>query len=185
MPKTNKTKYAILGILTLGPMSGYDIKKVTDLSISNFWQENYGHIYPVLRRLEAERLVTLTIVEGVGRPDRKVYAITEVGRQEFNQWLDLPPEDEPKRYEFLLKLFFSNRVPRGTVIRKVVEERARREQLLERYIEIERGLPAYGPEYEEYAVALWLSTVRYGINVTRAIIAWCDETIEALRSENN
>ena len=53
MPKENKTKYAILGLLSLAPMSGYDIKIITDNSIGHFWNENFGHIYPVLGRMEA------------------------------------------------------------------------------------------------------------------------------------
>jgi len=46
MPKENKTKYSILGLLSRAPMSGYDIKKLTDNSISHFWHENFGHITP-------------------------------------------------------------------------------------------------------------------------------------------
>ena len=180
MSKENKTKYAILGMLSLGPMSGYDIKKATDFSISNFRQENYGHIYPVLRRMEAQGLVTLSVAKGVGRPDRKVYSATEEGRQELRKWLNLPPDSEPKRNELLLKLFFSNLISRDAVIERIKEERAGRERLLEKYIGIEQGLAVHRERDGEIAAILWLSTVRYGIAVSRAIIAWCDETIRAI-----
>jgi DNA-binding PadR family transcriptional regulator len=46
-----KSKYAILGMLSIAPMSGYDIKKQVETSISNFWSESYGQIYPALRNL--------------------------------------------------------------------------------------------------------------------------------------
>ena len=49
-----KSKYAILGMLSIEPMSGYDIKKEVEKSISNFWTESYGQIYPVLRNLIAQ-----------------------------------------------------------------------------------------------------------------------------------
>ena len=54
----NKTKYAILGVLDTFPGSGYDIKKYCDKSISYFWNENFGHIYPVLKQMENEGLVS-------------------------------------------------------------------------------------------------------------------------------
>ncbi|MGA9048227.1 MAG: PadR family transcriptional regulator, partial [Dehalococcoidia bacterium] len=47
MPKINKTKYAILGLLSLKPASGYDLKKTVDWNIGFFWNENFGHIYPI------------------------------------------------------------------------------------------------------------------------------------------
>ncbi len=51
MATTNKSRYALLGVLCMKPGSGYDIKKFCDKTISHFWNENYGHIYPVLKQL--------------------------------------------------------------------------------------------------------------------------------------
>ena len=51
MSKENKSRYALLGMLSLQPMSGYDLKKFTEESTANFWQENYAQIYPILRQL--------------------------------------------------------------------------------------------------------------------------------------
>ena len=59
--KDKKSKYAILGMLSIEPMSGYDIKKEIEENISNFWTESYGQIYPVLKSLVAEKLVTKTV----------------------------------------------------------------------------------------------------------------------------
>ena len=64
--KDKKSKYAILGMLSIEPMSGYDIKKEIEESISNFWTESYGQIYPVLKSLVAEKLVTKTVQKGAG-----------------------------------------------------------------------------------------------------------------------
>jgi PadR family transcriptional regulator, regulatory protein AphA len=184
MPKENKTKYAILGLLSLAPMSGYDIKKMTLSSISNFWQENYGHIYPVLRRMESQGLVTVDISKGKGKPDRKVYSITEQGRRQLAVWLDLAPDSEPKRNEFLLKVFFGHLIPANSIIGKIREERSRREELLERLTGIEQQMSEYEETSSENLLTLWLSTVRYGITVSHAIIGWCDETEINLARKN-
>lgn len=79
--KETKSKYAILGMLNISAMSGYDIKKHIQESISNFWTESYGQIYPVLKNLVAEELVTKTVERASGKPYRHVYALTARGRK--------------------------------------------------------------------------------------------------------
>jgi PadR family transcriptional regulator AphA len=51
------TPFAILGLLSIEPMSGYDIRRNLDESLSYFWSESYGQIYPSLKKLEASRLI--------------------------------------------------------------------------------------------------------------------------------
>ena len=51
------TPNALLGLLSLGPMSGYDIRQLIPRSIGYFWNESYGQIYPGLKRLAAAGLV--------------------------------------------------------------------------------------------------------------------------------
>ena len=91
MPRENKTKYAVLGLLTYAPLSGYDIRRIYDQSLGNFWSESYGAIYPILKRLEEEGLATREVQHQAGKPDRNVYTITELGRDELHRWLAQPP----------------------------------------------------------------------------------------------
>ena len=56
--KKSKTRFAVLGILSYGPMSGYDIKKFYEKNVAGFWSESYGQIYPILKRLAEEGLAT-------------------------------------------------------------------------------------------------------------------------------
>jgi DNA-binding PadR family transcriptional regulator len=51
------TAYVILGILNLGPHSGYDIKQLADMSTRHFWATSYGQIYPELKRLSESGLI--------------------------------------------------------------------------------------------------------------------------------
>lgn len=72
MASPSRTIYAILGFLTVKPMSGYDIKKAVEVSIANFWKESYGQIYPMLKRLAKEGLVEKTDTEqGGSQVDRQ------------------------------------------------------------------------------------------------------------------
>lgn len=54
----NRSRYAILGALTIRPMSGYDIRQFFAKSVSHFWDESYGQIYPILKGLHSEGLVS-------------------------------------------------------------------------------------------------------------------------------
>src|SRR6266496_664524 len=96
--KSPRSKYAMLGMLSIRPMSGYDIKKAVQDSINYFWTESYGQIYPMLKSLVAERLVTKTVKKQAGRPDRHVYALTARGRKASNVWHALSVLDTLPRF---------------------------------------------------------------------------------------
>lgn len=108
MARRNTTRFAVLGMLSYMPMSGYDMKKFSDNSLNHFWKENYGAIYPVLGRLESEGLISQVEGEGGGRADRRVYDLTPEGRDALDAWLTEMPEVPVLRVEILLKLFFGH-----------------------------------------------------------------------------
>ena len=84
-------------------MSGYDLKKLIEFSISNFWNESYAQIYPILKQLAKEGLTTSHVEKRVGKPDRYVYTITDAGQNELRRWLAEPAELQTQRNELLLK----------------------------------------------------------------------------------
>jgi len=180
MPKINKTKYAVLGMLSLGPMSGYDMKKRFDSSVAHFWNENYGHIYPVLKRLERGKLVAGRTERTEGKPSRTVYSITKKGRAELSAWLLLPAERPILRIELLLKLFFGSQVPPSNLIAKVEEEKAFCERALAAFREIEAHIDREVSNAPVRDAAYWLVTLDYGTRYYRAVASWCEETLRTL-----
>jgi len=182
MAKPNKTQQAILGFLTWGPMSGYDIKRNIEASIANFWSESYGQIYPMLRQLEAEGLASCRRDRtGGGRP-RNVYSITEAGRVQLREWLAQPTAPPPSRNEELLKLFFGRLADPADNVRRIEDYRAQHEEDLDRYAAIRERLegaaelPGAAPD-----VDYWLMTLRYGELDAEARLRWCEETLARLR----
>lgn len=178
MSRENKSKYAILGILSFGPLSGYDIKKKIELSTSNFWSESYGQIYPILKRFVTEGLATQSIQAQVGKPDRHVYQLTEKGIEELQRWLIEPIEPQVDRIEILLKLFFGRQMSLADNIRHVEQFRELQQQLLEKYVGITEDVKAKGTENPN--LPYWLITASYKLYVTQALISWCDETLVKL-----
>ena len=80
-----------------------------------------GAIYPALQKLEADRLVTSRIERQDGKPSKKIYSITELGRREFiNSLFEQLGEDE-YRSEFLLFARFAAELPRSLVQQRLIE----------------------------------------------------------------
>jgi DNA-binding PadR family transcriptional regulator len=180
MARENKTRYALLGLLSISPMSGYDMKKFTDISLGYFWSENYGHIYPILRKLEGEGLIRKHTEHTRGKPDRNVFRLTAKGEKELDAWLELPAEKHPIRDEFLLKLFFGRRIPRVTVEKALMEERKQIEAYLAELEAIETRVTA---DYSGRAdLPYWLMTLDFGKAFAKMIGDWCGECIGKLKS---
>ncbi len=177
--KENKSKYAIMGILSLGPMSGYDIKKLFQKSVANFWSESYGQIYPLLKTLVTEGLATRSVERQVGKPDRHIYAITDKGFEELRRWLMEPVKDQIGRIEIALKLFFGHQVEVVDNIRQVEHFRDMRDRELKALTAIEERLKA--EQESRPNLPYMLMTVNYGQHVTQALLQWCEETLSVLR----
>lgn len=155
-------------------MSGYDIRKMVQESVQHFWSESYGQIYPMLKRLEGQKLVERARGAQKGRADRMVYALTRKGRLELQEWLAQKPQMQPFRNELLLKLFFGRLVPREACREHLRHFRQRQEDFLKTYRQVEDWLHA---EHERHPdLPFWLMTLSYGAHQARALRDWCDET---------
>ncbi|MGZ0050323.1 helix-turn-helix transcriptional regulator [Brevibacillus gelatini] len=99
-------KTIILGFLSYGEMSGYDIKQAFSNSIGFFYDASFGAIYPALRKLEEEGLVTKQEVIQTGKPNKILYQITAQGREVFHQEIQAPILPPVLRSDMLVKIFF-------------------------------------------------------------------------------
>jgi PadR family transcriptional regulator AphA len=178
MTKENKSKYAVMGVLSICPGSGYDIKKFMECSTSNFWSESYGQIYPILKQLVEEELAARHIEKQEGKPEKYIYTLTEQGKAGLRDWLSESVESGVERNELLLKLFFGAHIPLEKNKEHVHAFQELQSRLLAKYEGIERELLAATQEDG----TLWyrVLTVRYGIHRCRAFLTWCDEALDTL-----
>lgn len=177
------SRYALLGMLSIRAMSGYDIKKLIETSISNFWTESYGQIYPILKTLVAEKLVTRKTEKKSGKPDRHVYALTAAGRRSLREWLARAPIPKAPRNELLLKLFFGEEIPVSDSVAHISHFRQRQRELLERYAAIEKEIKTKHKANPN--AAFWLITVAYGQRESEALVRWCDDATTTLNAETS
>jgi DNA-binding PadR family transcriptional regulator len=125
--------YALLGLLGLEPLSGYDLSRQLQRPISYFWTAQRSHIYPELGRLEERGLVTHERVEQLDRPDKKVYSSTRAGREEVRRWVCQAPEEYPSRDALVLRAYFLSLADPHEAIRLFREEERRHSDQLALY----------------------------------------------------
>jgi PadR family transcriptional regulator AphA len=133
----------ILGLLSLRPMSGYDMKRFVDHSTRFFWAASYGQIYPELRRLEADGLVTSESSPAGGRP-RTLYRLTESGERALEAWLVAPGAGYELRDLGLLKLFFAGGLEGEELAALVGRMREERAAVLDQLRAVEATAPHTG-----------------------------------------
>jgi PadR family transcriptional regulator, regulatory protein AphA len=166
-----KTAYTVLGMLRLGPRTGYEIKSLVDVSTRFFWAASYGQIYPELNRLERLGLVRGERDDSDGRR-RKAYELTADGERALAEWLtsDAPLHSE-LRHEGLLKLFFSDVVDVEHRVELLRAIRAENERIRDRLREIE---PRAEEGRDEHGHEMPLFVLHWGIEYHEFIAGWCE-----------
>jgi len=176
--RARTTPYAVLGMLQIAPMSGYDIRKEAASSIGYFWSESYGQLYPALRDLAAAGLIRPRSGPrpGSGR-ERRVYEITAMGRRALREWRSKPPQAAPLRNELLLKLFFGDPTSMGQELDWIEGLETRERRALGEFRKIRAELR----QADHPSLPFWLATLSFGEHRSHAMLRWCQETKLVLR----
>ena len=174
--KLSPSGYALLGLLGHGPAAGYELGTTAMRTIAHFWPLTRAHIYTELVRLEALGYVESTHVAQEGRPDKRVYALTDAGGTALDEWLNdstVPPERN--RIPMLVKLFFAERMRPDNLagILGVYRERAQAER--DTFATIVDELAEQHPD-RVYSRA----TALYGLRQLDAMLAWLSEVDDLL-----
>lgn len=167
-------KHAILGLLDLKPMTGYDLKKTFDDTAQHFWAADRSQIYRTLGQLHADGLLDEHVIPQRSRPDRHEYRLTEAGSAELDAWLRSPAPAELPREAFLARVYFASRAEDPHLVRTLVDERR---ALVRQRLDEFRAFEAPTTTFPERLRAM---TLRNGIVHHEAELGWLDELEEAL-----
>ena len=126
-------KYAILGLVNREPMTGYDIKKAFEgRALTSFWHAEHSQIYPELKKLVEEGMLTYdTDIRGE-KMEKKLYTITPLGHDEFIHWLksDVPIERTYKDI-FRLRTFYSESLTDDEFLKLLKSQREQHKEKLD------------------------------------------------------
>ncbi len=100
-----------LGALTYGDATGYDLKKFFESTFSHCFLAGYGSIYPALAELTDEKLVVARTVPGQAGPSKKLYHLTDAGRDAFLAQLEATEPQHKVKSEFLVLMHFAHLLP--------------------------------------------------------------------------
>jgi len=166
-----------LGLLASKPLHGYELKSGFEELVPTI-ELNVGQVYTTLDRLSRDQFVTYEVVNQPERPDKKVYALTEIGRKELREWLATPSGmDLNLRNETFLKLMLARRLRGADPIKVIaVERRASFERLHEALAAKARA--EQEPTSLQTVLLLDLAALRL-----EAFLKWLDHCEEALKKE--
>ena len=171
--------YAILVSLICKPKSGYDLAKQFDGSVGFFWQATHQQIYRELTKLEQQNWISAEAIAQEGRPDKKIFSVSDAGLVYLKTWLLQSSEVAILKDEFLLKIYAGYLIPEDAIAQKIKHHRQLHQQQLETYQAIEHNFfssPQDCPKESRFAYL----TLRRGINFEQGWIDWCDETFKLL-----
>jgi DNA-binding PadR family transcriptional regulator len=173
MAISEQTQMAVLGGLSIAPMTGYALREQIRDALGRFWAESFGQIYPALTLLERGGLIERQA--GV-RSGSSTFAITPAGSIRLRELLAEPPQATQPRNGLLLRLFFGRQLGEDACRELVQDARARAEADLAEMQGIRAELQADSTPDAPY-IRL---TVLAGEHSARASIAWADEALQVL-----
>ena len=179
-------RHTLLGFLYLSPLTGYEIKTHMDNSTQFFWHASLSQIYPELNKLEQEGLLQSEVYPQQGKPDKRIYTITQTGRAALLGWLGEPIDHLPATKDPpLLKLFFSGVLDKQTVLAQLRNQLELHRAQLAHY---ERETAAYAAQI--IAVTglvregvMWKLVEQFGEELERTHIRWLENAIMTVERE--
>lgn len=176
MARVNNSYYAILGVLSVEPMSGYQIKNCINCGVSHFLEIDYKQIYPALKNIVADGLATYEVVKTEKGGESKRYKLTEAGHQKFKEWLEGPlTNGKQMSEELLLKLFYGQNTTPEVILKHVKEYQALKANSLQE-MEVLSAFIDSKPEKDNF----WhyrRTTINKGLMYYRTEIEWCEQTM--------
>ena len=171
-------EHALLVALSERPAAGLELARRFDRSIGFFWSATHQQIYKVLRRMESDGWVTAEAVEQAGRPEKREYTVTELGRKELGEWIATTTPRAGFRSEIAVKMRAASYGDRAALlanIRELIDDHRTRlthyEGMAARDYPDTTALS--GHELDTYLV------LRGGILQETFWIAWLNEYLEA------
>jgi PadR family transcriptional regulator AphA len=174
--------HALLGLLNYRPATGYELKATFTESIHFFWDATLPQIYRTLKQMGGSGWLNVTVEHQDGRPSRKVYHVTDVGRKELQRWLSEPLETPEPRNAMLIKVFFGNQMDSTQFATQLEGLQKYYANLLERY---EKEIIPVIERYAEVTGAFrdaryWNLTLDFGRRHAKMVLDWCKAALSSL-----
>ncbi len=173
-------EYSLLGFLQYRSMTGYDLKKILDESTQFFWHAELSQIYPELKRLEKKGWIISESLPQDGKPDKKMYSITPVGRERLHSWLSDPMDEIPAiKNQILLKLFFAGTLNKEEICSQLRCQLEVQRALLKRFQQdsYQKIRSESETNAKPNSFMMWEIVRRYGEAQSTMTVHWLEEAL--------
>ena len=173
-------KHAILVLLDEEPSTGYDLMRKFKSSVGYFWNAKHQQVYLQLKKLNEEGLIDLAIQAQYGKPDKKIYSLSDPGKQVLRNWLSTPIKPSKTNDAFLVKLYGGHLSSKEELLAELARHRAAHTKTLDYLLELEQSyqqLPAHQKDKYQYPYL----TLRKGIIGENAWLEWADEAKKEIK----
>ena len=175
-------KYAILGILEVNPISGYDLKKYFNSSVNSYWSASHSQIYRTLDEITKEQSATIEIIRQEKLPDKKIFILTEKGKNELISWLKIPKGLPVIRHQILLQFSLAHLLPFKQIIKLLNNyKKMMTEKLKQLKSPYHQATLEYARNKKERL--LWDLTLKNGILYYKNEINWVNDCITIIKKQ--
>lgn len=174
--------HTILATLGNNALSGYDLWKNFSECSTHYWQASQQQIYRELTKLEKQGAISFEMVAQAGRPDKKIYKMTNQGKVMLIDWIAEPSSPAAIREELLVKVLASHLVPVTTIVKEIQRRQKLHQDNLAAYLTAATEKFANPAQLSLEKKCMYI-TLRRGIRLENQWIEWCDEAIAILQSE--
>ena len=171
--------HTILTALLDEDLTGYALAKQFDVSLGFFWQASHQQIYRELKGLHLAGSVNVLEVPQHGKPDKRIYSLTNQGRQMLDSWITQSTRHRGAKDELFIKLFNVGSVPVEQVTEAVAQRQVEHARKLELYRKIEARNYASPSTLPDRKKGVYLSLLA-GIRQEQTALAWCDDALDLL-----
>jgi DNA-binding PadR family transcriptional regulator len=131
---------------------------------------SFGKIYPTLHALLKDELVTVRVIRHQDRPSRKIYDISEKGRQLLSRWLDEPVSPNASLKTFIMRLILIQDLSQKGVVDQLRQRRAEIVAHRDALKEMSGG--------SQQAGVGWQMALDYGLTLTDTELDWLDRALD-------
>ncbi|EHJ51790.1 PadR family transcriptional regulator [Streptococcus macacae] len=146
----------VLGILFESSSTGYEIKQKFETVFRNFYNASFGSIYPILHKLEQQGKIESSVVHQDGKPDKKVYTITEKGTEAFHQYLQTEIEPRKNKWDFMVRMYFADNLSIQKQREMIDVELMRQEDSMEQLLELQKLIEKRVNQFQKFSLEIGL-----------------------------
>lgn len=172
-------RHAILVLLEDREASGYDLAREFAQGMGNVWNATHQQIYLELGRLSKEAFVEFRHVPQEGRPDKKVYRITDAGYDELRTWMNEPAAHPRLRDALMIKIVGGHLADSDKLLSELREQMDMHREIQASFRAMEAAYEQLSPRAQDRKLFAYLA-LRRGLLSEQSWMQWAREVEEVL-----